>query len=238
MLDLNQILSPWTKPLKVIPVIPGTRYSTLAGAIREANKSKVGGGNGSVILLPPGDYSADSIPTLDLSVNRIISIIAIGGLGSVLLPAIVATGTAGNLLIESCYASFGITCSGVLVLNRCPVSSLAGAATLQATFSSFSGTVACDSIGAVNTTFGGLITAVSGAVQLSQCSLVAGAGALITTGGTLVSLIGTAITAGIISIVFSGAAGSLEVDSISNHYWDAATETLTNGSLALIGKFT
>jgi hypothetical protein len=57
----------------------------------------------------------------------------------------------------------------------------------------------------------------------------------ITTSGTVVSLESVSFPGGAVSIVFSGSPGTVQMDPRTYEEWIAATETLTNGTIAVFG---
>jgi hypothetical protein len=101
---------------------------------------------------------------------------------------------------------------------------------------------ACD-VGAITTAatdlrgsdsdFSGLITGCNSGMGFVDCRFST-SGTFITTAGTFIEMKGCSL-GGTKNITFSGSAGTVRMDAISNHWWKAATESITNGSKVIIG---
>lgn len=140
------------------------------------------------------------------------------------------------------YARAGENVSlGAITITGTPSVTLAGVnvSTIAGT-GSINLTHACDISGAItgglelrasDTDFGGDI-ALDFLSVFSNCRFQTGVD--ITSSATSIEMQGCRFS-GTVSIVFSGSAGVVTMDEVSAHYWAAATETLTNGSITLIG---
>lgn len=72
--------------------------------------------------------------------------------------------------------------------------------------------------------------------SFNNVQLNAAVGKVLTSLGTRIRLLNCAFDpVAVLEIEFLGAAGSLELDAVSNFFWKAATETLTNGVKVIIG---
>lgn len=101
---------------------------------------------------------------------------------------------------------------------------------------------ACD-VGAITTAntelrasdsdFNGLINGCNFGMGFVECRFGT-SGTFITTAGTFVEMKGCSFP-GTANITFSSSAGTVRMDSISNHWWKAVTESITNGSKVIIG---
>lgn len=70
-------------------------------------------------------------------------------------------------------------------------------------------------------------------VSLKNCQIDSGVD--ITVSSTVVSLESVSFPSGAVSIVFSGSAGTVQMDPRTHEEWVGASETLTNGSVVIVG---
>lgn len=107
--------------------------------------------------------------------------------------------------------------STLTIADGADVGAITGGPVVRASFADLSGTIAC-----------------SGESRFYSSRFLVN-GTIISTSGTVLEVQGCRFTAGGNTIVFSGSAGTLYVDPIAHEYWLGVTETLTNGSLVVVG---
>jgi hypothetical protein len=107
--------------------------------------------------------------------------------------------------------------STLTIVDGASVGAITGAPVVLASFADLSGTIAA-----------------SGEGRFLNCRFQVN-GTIISTSGTVLELQSCRFTAGGNTIVFSGSAGTLYVDPVTYEYWLGVTETLTNGSLQVVG---
>jgi hypothetical protein len=107
--------------------------------------------------------------------------------------------------------------STLTIIDGADVGAITGSPVVRTSFSDLSGTIVCSG----DSRF------------LSSRFLVNGT--IVSTSGTVLEIQGCRFTAGGNTIVFSGSAGVLYVDPVTNEYWLGVTETLTNGTLQVVG---
>jgi hypothetical protein len=215
----------------------GAPYKTLTVAL--ASKAD----QSCTIIVMPGNYGAESDIALISASTVEVTIICLTGLreangfdfganhfnanNSAALPGISGLSALSTLHIVGCtFSAKNVGCGGILKLDWCALFGASGtitagdAAILSNCFTSRPVTGGANGVLAYMTHFG----AVSGTI--------------ISTSGTLVEACMCKFEAAAITIAFTGSAGEFRVDSVSNFYWKAATETLTNGTKAIIGDLT
>jgi hypothetical protein len=176
------------------------------------------------------------------STIRIVAFTAGGGLSITKEIVIAADRVFTRKPLGGSYARAGenvslgaITCTGAITVTLAgvSVSTIAATGTLNLTH-------ACDVSGAItggteirasDTDFGGDI-ALDFLSVFANCRFATGVD--ITSSATAIELQSCRFS-GTVSIVFSGSAGVVTMDDVSAHYWGLATETLTNGTITLIG---
>jgi hypothetical protein len=82
------------------------------------------------------------------------------------------------------------------------------------------------------------VTSFAGLADLSTFNNVyftASAGKVLTSLGTVINFMNCTFTPNVLEIEFLGAAGVVNMDAVTNFFWKAATETLTNGAKVIIG---
>lgn len=152
--------------------------------------------------------------------------------GPILVDSITVPGGAFHVV-----TLFGVTCIGVGTITFAEDGFLYFGAASQC------GAIVCTAptaglfVGASDSSFASL----SGCADLSTFNNVyfsAAAGKVLTCLGTTMNFMNCTFTPNILEIEFLGAPGVINVDAVTNFYWKAATETLTNGAKVIIGDLT
>ncbi len=188
-------------------------FPTFAAAIAAA---AVVSGN-TAILLCPADYSAEG-PQVWAG-NQTLQVSALEdpaqGFGGISSPVIPAISTAGF---------FGLKFTGLGSLDLQNCSALNGAV------------LTCNGgvVNAIDCAFETGVSLAGQNVRLNNCEVK---NVTITAAGTLVEAVGCNWTVGA-SVVFSGSAGTLRLDSLTNFYWRAmgGAATVTNGTIVQLSR--
>jgi hypothetical protein len=214
----------------------GAPYSTLTAALNSKTDQSC------TVIITPGNYGAEAdIALLSASIVEVTILCLTGlreangfdfganhfdALNSAALPGISGLSSLSTLHIIGCtFSSKNVGCGGILKLDWC---ALFGA----------SGTITAGDAAILSNTFTSRpVTAGGGGVQAFCVNFAAVSGTIISTNSSLVEACMCKFS-GTVTIAFTGAAGSFFVDSVSNFYWKAATETLTNGSKVIRGDLT
>jgi hypothetical protein len=129
--------------------------------------------------------------------------------------------TGSRLVGISGITTGAIACSAgtstLTILDGADVGAITGSPVVRTSFADLSGTIVC-----------------SGESRFYSSRFLVN-GTIVSTSGTLLEIQGCRFTAGGNTIVFSGSAGVLYVDPIAHEYWLGVTETLTNGTLEVVG---
>ncbi len=186
-----------------------------------------------------GDYSAEgplALTPTDIVIAPIAGYFFSGtydaaAQGPILVDSITVPGGAFHVV-----TLFGVSCIGVGTITFAEDGFLYMGAACQ------SGAIVCTAptAGLFVAASDGTIGNISGCADLSTFNNmgIGSAGKVITCLGTTLNFMNCRFPNAAIEIEFLGAAGTANMDAVTNFFWKAATETLTNGVKVIIGDLT
>lgn len=236
LVDLIDSSTPLTKTLYVDAGAPGTFHdgagtSAFTTFTAAATALTLGG----TLLVTPADYSGESPVTYASGTTHALSVLNIAehsvasAVTAVKLPTLTITGSA-NVFVRGCQLT--LTSSAPVYAEDCILTAAGGG---SASWNTVRGTLkgSAGNVTALDTT----IDTSSSALSCASLSMMGGsfttAGSLVSCSGTAVNLSNVSFPTGGISITFTGSAGTVTMDPISNIRFQAQGGTVTNGSIVV-----